>query len=185
MFRLWIRDWDAAGSFSIMGDLTVNDRIVAFIKAHRPGHRSEHFAKGDSCATLVQAALAQAKAKDLFDFPENKANTATTDYVWGDPVPLDQLQPGDIVQFKDHVMTGYKADGSWQDHNRPHHSALVVSILDPGKKIEVEEQHIKPNVHKIYWNVVYLQGVIEADAQGNSTRWEVTGQVTGYRAQSK
>jgi len=166
-------------------DVSINDKIVGFIKAHRPGHASEHYAKGDTCATLVQAALKAAGARDLLDFPENKGNPDTTDYVWGDPVPLDQLRPGDIVQFKDHVMTEYKPDGSSEFHTRPHHSALVIEVLDAGKTIRVEEQHIKPNIHRIYWNTVYLQDGTGLGPDGTPIRWEVTGQVTGYRAQPK
>lgn len=86
------------------------------------------------CVRLVEAALSQAGKKTTRDY-DVLGNSA--DYVWGNLVAsdssmtLDVVLPGDIVQFRNHVMTVNvttgNGGGSIVKHRRPHHTAIIAS----------------------------------------------------------
>ncbi|MDX1978808.1 MAG: hypothetical protein SFV51_00965 [Bryobacteraceae bacterium] len=86
------------------------------------------------CVRLVEAALTQAGKKTTKDLG---ISGHTADYVWGTLVAshssgsLDAVLPGDIVQFRDHVMTvttSKKNGGSAvATHSRAHHTAIIAS----------------------------------------------------------
>jgi len=63
------------------------------------------------CTALVEAALKAARAK----YPGN--------YVWGTPVALGDVQPGDILQFE-----GVKFESPNSRSNYPHHTAIVQAV---------------------------------------------------------
>jgi len=74
--------------------------------------------------------------------------TPDADYVWGSPVSLGALQPGDIVQFRDYrfqrTVETSNSDGSGSTattiQERPHHTA-VVEHVDGGGAVTVLEQN--------------------------------------------
>jgi hypothetical protein len=82
--------------------------------------------------------------------------TRDADYHWGKPVRLDQVKPGDILQFRNHrihIVTVTKTrttspDGAWteqantqtEDRVRPHHTAIVLAVQDGN--FVVAEQHV-------------------------------------------
>src|SRR5262245_53388598 len=71
--------------------------VIAFAKAN--------FNKqvGDGqCFSLADKALRKADAMSAADFGKLGKKT---DYVWGDPVDLSRVQPGDILQFRDFNIT--------------------------------------------------------------------------------
>jgi len=80
------------------------------------------------CTTLVEQALTQAGKMTTTDFGIVGPDT---DYVWGTSVTLDASKPGDIIQFRNHVMTVTTkwAKGGQQEvsHRRPHHTAIITS----------------------------------------------------------
>jgi hypothetical protein len=110
---------------------------------------------GGTCWDLVEKALDAAKAKGSNDYGKV---TLTADYKWGQPISLGDAQPGDILQFKDHVATVAKTRNvkinfpngesieyesfKTHDYTRGHHSAIVDKNLGNGV-IRVWEQHVK------------------------------------------
>jgi len=108
------------------------------------------------CFDLADRALRAAGARSAADYGEV---TADADYRWGDSVQLADLQPGDVLQFRDYevtitvVVTSRKTfrDGSTEDseeestetYSRPHHTAIVSSRLGGGR-LRVLEQNAPP-----------------------------------------
>jgi len=70
----------------------------------------------------MEEALDYARAKSFGDFKQPDSG----DYKWADqPIAdLDDLQPGDILQFCDYIATFTEVDGHWRTIERPHHSAM-------------------------------------------------------------
>jgi len=108
------------------------------------------------CFDLADRALRAAGARSAADYGEV---TADADYRWGDPVQLADLQPGDVLQFRDYEVTitveitrrKTFRDGSTEDseeestevYGRPHHTAVVSSRLGGGR-LRVLEQNAPP-----------------------------------------
>ena len=104
------------------------------------------------------------------------------DYVWGEPISLSEVKPGDVLQFRDHkieivvdVSTHEKyEDGTEMDdadpahgivtrtQKRGHHTAVVLQVLPDGK-FEVAEQHIKDPTGKM--TTVVRKNVIHTTSQ--------------------
>ena len=85
--------------------------------------------------------------------------TADADYRWGNAVELVQIQPGDILQFRDYSVTitvvvrtvrSFR-DGSTEEsenettetYERPHHTAIVAARLANGR-VRVLAQNAPP-----------------------------------------
>jgi len=87
--------------------------------------------------------------------------TATADYDWGDGILLDSIQPGDILQFRKHVVdiaTWKYANGKWYEASgrtltRPHHTAIVMEVRKDDSVVVVE-QNVHPNPGKVTRNVI-------------------------------
>ena len=144
---------------------------------------------GIDCFALVDELLKSAGGKRPKDFGEV---TPTGDYVWGDPVELDKIKPGDILQFRDHfvtIRTQKLLDDKWKETSiegparRPHHTAVVVEVKEDGGVVVVE-QNVRPDPKKVKRNV------IAGLAAGEETRYKsnaekeiitVTGTVNAYR----
>jgi hypothetical protein len=108
------------------------------------GHRVGH----GECWDLADRALRDAGASSSTTTGKND------DYVWGDPVALQAVAPGDVLQFRNYVVTtktrtdvtfdngsGYVKD-EVIDAIRGHHTAIVEAVV-PGALL-VLEQHVKP-----------------------------------------
>jgi hypothetical protein len=101
------------------------------------------------CFTLVDRALRGAGAASAAAYGPIGPDD---DYVWGSPVDLADLQPGDVVQFRDYACEcvfgtvdqqgRYTYDGT-ETEPRPHHSAIVHSIQGGGA-VTVIEQNAPP-----------------------------------------
>jgi hypothetical protein len=96
------------------------------------------------CFTLVDRALRGAHAQSAADYG---TVTPDADYTWGTPVSLTDLQPGDVVQFRDYTFhrvvvteTGSSTVTDELDGERPHHSAIVQSV-DGNGAVTVLEQN--------------------------------------------
>ena len=144
---------------------------------------------GIDCFALVDELLKSAGAKRPKDFGDV---TPTTDYVWGDPVDLDKIKPGDILQFRDHfvtIRTQKLGEVKWEETSiegparRPHHTAVVVEVQKDGSVVVVE-QNVRPDPKKV------KRSVIARLAAGDETRYKssvekeiitVAGTVRAYR----
>ena len=112
------------------------DRIVGYAQRLR-GSRV-----GDGeCSTLADGALRAAHAKSNSDYG---VVTDTADYVWGTATTLANLQPGDIIQFRDYSfredVTESNGATRWHTEGRPHHTAIVQSV-DGNGAVTVLEQN--------------------------------------------
>lgn len=75
----------------------------------------------------------------------------------GDGILLSSIQPGDILQFRDHVVdvgTWKEANGKWYEASgrtltRPHHTAIVIEVRKDGSVLVVE-QNVHPNPVSAY-----------------------------------
>lgn len=144
---------------------------------------------GIDCFALVDELLKSADGKRPKDFGEV---TPTSDYVWGEPVELDKIKPGDILQFRDHfvtIRTQKLSEVKWEETSiegparRPHHTAVVVEVEKDGSVVVVE-QNVRPDPKKV------KRSVIARLAAGEETRYKsnaekeiitVTGTVKAYR----
>jgi hypothetical protein len=144
---------------------------------------------GIDCFALVDELLKSAGGKRPKDFGDV---TPTSDYVWGDPVELDNLKPGDILQLRDHfvtIRTLKLGEVKWEEASiegparRPHHTAVVVEVQKDGS-VAVVEQNVRPDPKKV------RRSIIARLAAGEETRLKssvekqiitVTGTVRAYR----
>ena len=92
------------------------------------------------CFDLANEALKHAGAKTASDF---SAVTDDADYIWGSPVPLASVQPGDVLQYRDYVQkrsveikttlnlpdgsTLDLSESSFTELKRQHHTSIVTS----------------------------------------------------------
>src|SRR5208282_4512701 len=74
------------------GQHALGAKVVAFACAHL------HKKVGDGeCFALADKELRRAGAKSVSDYGKI---TDDADYVWGDPVDLQDVAPGDVIQFR-------------------------------------------------------------------------------------
>lgn len=145
------------------------------------------------CTRLAEQALKSAGMKTTNDFG---VTGKTADYVWGMLVSEDDAKPGDILQFRDHVMTvtTVKDEGGQKTktYNRGHHTAIIASknfrTDDWGRvyfSYSILEQHTsgKYYVHK---DVIQLRkSVVKNDTTGEEITTESYGKVLIYRPVAK
>lgn len=130
---------DAKGGSAKGGRASMAEQIVSYARSQR-GSRV-----GDGqCFTLVDRALRGADAQSARD---HGSVTPDADYVWGTSVTLADLQPGDVIQFRNYtytrvVVTDDAHGTTTQEHaeDRPHHTAIVHSV-DGNGAVTVWEQN--------------------------------------------
>ena len=148
---------------------------------------------GFDCFALVDKLLRTLGAATAAD--GDVAVTATADYDWGDGILLDSIQPGDILQFRKHVVdiaTWKYANGKWYEASgrtftRPHHTAIEMEVRKDGSVVVVE-QHVHPNPGKVTRNVIPRLDVGEETRMVSSEekiKLKVTGSVSAYRPAPK
>ncbi len=143
---------------------------------------NKHVGSGE-CFDLADQALRRAGAKSAADYGRVTPNA---DYRWGKPTTLAQLRPGDIIQFRhyryDRKMT--RADGSWRSayEERPHHTAIVVSVDGDGA-VTVLEQNAPPgsSVHRTQ----LFFADFDKTSGGTRTTIKVTGHFWFYRPETR
>ena len=148
---------------------------------------------GKDCFVLVDMLLRQLGAATAAD--GDVTVTPTADYDWGDGILLENIQPGDILQFNKHVIhietktfdeddKLTKTDEKWL--TRPHHTAIVVEVHKDGS-VTVIEQNVHPNPDKVNRNVIPMLEPGEStkrvpDGKGEQKiKMKVTGSVSAYR----
>jgi hypothetical protein len=118
-------------------------------------HVAQQVGSGE-CFDLADQALRSAGARSAADYGEiiDDAN-----YRWGDTVQLANVDPGDVLQFRDYsvtrevVVTETKTfnDGTTSEneqtsttvYGRPHHTAIVSAKLTGGR-LRILEQNAPP-----------------------------------------
>jgi CHAP domain-containing protein len=117
--------------------------IAALVVRYARRNRGSRVGNGE-CFALVDEALRGAGAKTARDFG---TLTADADYVWGTSVTLADLQPGDVIQFRDYsyerVVVTRDSSMTTTDEltvDRPHHTAIVESVHADGA-VTVWEQN--------------------------------------------
>ena len=125
------------------------------VDAFANNHLGQQVGDG-GCYALADEALRDAGALSAPDYGKI---TATADYKWGKEVDWRNAQPGDILQFRNHVIEiriDTKTVERFQDgrtktvtqkkiesHRRPHHTAIL-SNNDGAGVFRVYEQHVRP-----------------------------------------
>jgi hypothetical protein len=129
---------DAKGGTPKQTQASMGDQIVAFPRRHY----GERVGDGQ-CFALADRALRNAGARSAADFGRV---TDDADYVWGTPVTLADVRPGDIIQFRDYqyLKRVDNADGSFREvgGGRPHHTAIAERV-DGNGAITVLEQNFE------------------------------------------
>lgn len=148
---------------------------------------------GLDCFGLVDKLLRNLGAQTAAD--GDVPVTATADYDWGDGILLDSIQPGDILQFRKHVVhtqTLTFANGKWHETEtrtltRPHHTAIVMEVHKDGS-VTVVEQNVHPNPKRVNRNVIPRLDSGEDTKHVSSElkiKMKVTGAVRAYRPAPK
>jgi hypothetical protein len=130
---------DAKSGTAKQAGASLADRIVGFARRQR----GERVGDGQ-CFSFADRALRQADAKSARDYG---TITPDADYVWGTSVTLADLQPGDVIQFRNYsyerdiVIERSDETVTRQDaQDRPHHTAIVQSV-DGNGAVTVWEQN--------------------------------------------
>jgi hypothetical protein len=122
---------------------SLNQKVLVWAR----GQMKKRVGRGE-CWDLADHALRHAGARS------STTRGSNDDYVWGEEIPISAALPGDILQFRDHVvMTTTTVKTTWANGsitsppeavpaNRPHHTAIVVAVA-PGL-LTILEQHVKP-----------------------------------------
>ena len=186
----------------VMSDSKLNHKVYLF--AH--SHTGQYVGNKRQCWDLADRALDYAGA----------ASSSTTgdydDYVWGTPVGVHQVTAGDILQFRNHVITTTTTtnvtfdDGSGYERTqekaeqRPHHTAIVAAYKGPTSVLVIEQNY--PEGDRVRQHTLALSSVAPVsttsyrsmkDDQGKMrhakvvviVEIEVTGQMWAYRPKAK
>jgi hypothetical protein len=175
-----------------MGDDDLNVKLKAAAEK-LVGSKALTSKYGLDCFALVDKLLRRLGATTAAD--GDVGVTATADYDWGDGILLDSIQPGDILQFRKHVVdiaTWKVANGKWYEAsgrtlNRPHHTAIVVEVRTDGSVVVIE-QNVYPHPGTITRNVIPRLDSGEETRTVSSEekiKLKVTGEVHAYRPAPK
>lgn len=126
----------------------LNARIVAWLRQRPLGVRHGN----GECWTLAEDALLAQRARTSRQL--TRRFSARADYVWGEEVrSATEIAAGDIIQMRGYsvrstVTTRDLLSGPagrvgmpWV-MSRPHHTAIVLGIVIPGRLVEVIEQNV-------------------------------------------
>jgi len=167
---------------------TIGDNIVAYVS------RLQGRQVGDGeCFDLADAALTANGARSAAAYG---AISPDADYVWGRPVSLAQLQPGDILQFRNfHIVkrmtTTVRMPGgqlsrseSEEEEERDHHTAIVERSF--GDSVSIFEQNVEPAGRVVQRNRIAIASHTEnetdqAESTQVFTQISVEGEVYAYR----
>jgi len=127
------------------------------------------------CFALADRALRQANARSAADYG---TVTADGDYVWGASITLAEVQPGDIVQFREFKWKVTRANGAWAEETRPHHTAVVQAVAADGV-ISVLEQNAPEGSATRSITMHFKAGTVTVG--GESVAVEVSGTAWFYR----
>ena len=157
------------------------EQIVSYARRRRGARVGD-----GQCFALVDHALAGAHAKSAKDYG---TITPDADYVWGTPVSLADLQPGDVIQFRDYtfhrVVTTHTDRSTVTDEldgDRPHHTAVVESV-DGGGAVTVLEQNAPEGSAVTRARLYFTSGTTTSGNQ--TTTITVEGTFRFYRPEAR
>jgi hypothetical protein len=157
------------------------DRIISFARRQR----GDRVGDGE-CFTLADRALRHADARSARDYGPA---TPDADYVWGTPVALADLRPGDVVQFRDyrydrHVVEESSRGTTTTDdfQERPHHTAIVQSVDGHGA-VTVWEQN-SPDGSPVVRTQLFFSGGTTTSGH-KTTTISVSGTFWFYRPEAR
>jgi hypothetical protein len=122
--------------------MTLNQKVVVWAQ----GQLGKKVGAGEW--DLGESALKQAGAQTSNDLGPVGDDT---DYIWGDQIDMKDVQPGDIIQFRDHdVTTTTETEYTFSDGTsindtkssvaqRGHHTAIVNGKLDANGSLKTLE----------------------------------------------
>ena len=171
---------DAKSGTAKQGGASMAEQIISFARRNR-GSRV-----GDGqCFTLADRALRGANARSAADYG---TVTPTADYTWGTSVTLAELQPGDVIQFRDYtyervVVTEDDRGTTREEHaeDRPHHTAIVESV-DGNGAVTVLEQNA-PDGSPVTRTQLFFTGGTTTSGH-RTTTITVSGSFWFYRPQA-
>jgi len=174
--------FDAKGGSAKQTRRSMADRIVSYAR----GPRGERVGNGE-CYTLVNRALNRAGAKRASDYGPIGPDD---DYIWGSPVNLDELQPGDVIQFRNYR---YEIETETEDdegtsteeggQERPHHTAIVETVHGDGV-VTVLEQNIPEGRGPVRRTRLYFADS-EVETETRTVRVDVSGTWWFYRPEAR
>jgi hypothetical protein len=143
--------------------MTLNQKVVVWAQ----GHLGKKVGAGE-CWDLGESALKQAGAQT-----SNVLGPVgdDTDYIWGDQIDMKDVQPGDIIQIRDHeVTTTTETEYTFSDGTsindtkssvaqRGHHTAIANGKLDADGSLKNLEQHVKPLGEKVQNKTLFTRDV--------------------------
>ena len=116
------------GDLYVTQELTLNQEILAFSKSKK----GLKVGRGE-CWDLAEQALTYAGAKNSANY---RSKTRNGNHIWGKQVSLNQVKPGDVIQYRNFRGTRRKtqASGSWSElrFEAPHHTAILAKPLAHG-----------------------------------------------------
>ena len=148
---------------------------------------------GKDCFVLVDMLLRQLGAATAAD--GDVTVTPKADYDWGDGILPENIQPGDILQFDEHIIhietktfdeddKLRKTDEKWL--TRPHHTAIVWEVHKDGS-VTVIEQNASPDPDYVTRHVIPRLWPGETNKRvtivngEQKVKMKVTGKVSAYR----
>jgi CHAP domain len=156
------------------------DQIVGFARRQQ----GSRVGRGE-CFDLADQALRGAKAKSAADYGKISRNA---DYTWGTVVTLSDLQPGDVIQFRNYLYkstvvtkTDKETTTDEVDVDRPHHTAIVESVGDNGA-VTVLEQNA-PDGSPVTRTVLYFKDSTTTSGK-KTTTIKVQGKFWFFRPQA-
>jgi hypothetical protein len=133
------------------------------------------------CYDLADKALQGAGAKSA---PDHGVITGDANYVWGREVTVDDVKPGDVLQFRDYAMkVRVDKTNGWEvtSEARPHHTAVVESVGADGTVVVIEQNIGKTADDKRTKRSTLALKSSSTKTEEASTAVTVTGTVTPYR----
>jgi CHAP domain-containing protein len=129
---------DSKGGTTKQSGASTADQIVTYARRQRGSRLGD-----GQCFTLADRALRGANARSAADYG---SVTPTADYTWGTSVTLADLQPGDVIQFRNYtyervVVTEDESGTRTAEHteDRPHHTAIVERVGADGEVTVLEQ----------------------------------------------
>ena len=172
---------DAKGGTAKPTHGSMGDQIVSYARRRR----GERVGDGE-CSTLVNRALHRAGAKRASDFGPVGTDD---DYIWGSAVTLDELLPGDIIQFRNYRFVQGRVteddEGTTTGEGgqeRPHHSAIVESVHGDGV-VTVLEQNIPRGTGVARNRLYFIGATVETGVQAMTV--DVSGTWWFYRPEPR
>jgi hypothetical protein len=188
-------------------NLSLGQQVVIWAQ----GKVGKKVGKGE-CWDLAEAALKQAGAQTSNDLGPMGEDA---DYVWGDSIAIKDVEPGDVLQFRDYeVKTTTVTKYVWDDGSsetieeediaeRGHHTAVVNGMPDSSGVVKTLDQHVKPLGKVVQNKMLHTRNVPAASRSSTSKRKhpstkklesvkvrttvtiEVSGQVWAYRPKAQ